>query len=593
MKAFDIPDSVVAGVIAGAVNQETITSLWSSFIPPRSTPDETLRNAYAPGYTPPELLSKTVVFPGQEMPGADYTILSQLGEGGMGVVFEARQNHLNRNVALKMIRPERAGDPLARNCFFYEAVITAGLEHPGIVPILEFGQTHDGRDFYAMKRATGMPWSRVIREKSLEENLAIFERVADVVAYAHAVGIIHRDLKPANVLLGNYGEVWAGDWGVAVARSRDGDFLHAFPGGTPQYMPPEMALCDFAQQDVRSDIYLLGAILFEILTGRPPHPNKSSLGALIDAASNTIADIDTTNALLPVALKAMQTFPAHRYRTVQALKDAIRKSQSESEGEHLTKRADGQLAEAQRLGEYDLFRQVLIEYDAALSAHPGSTRAQKGKRRAFLSYARQALANGEFDLAASIIKPESSSNPEAASLLKEIAHKKTLANRLRRRRAVANAVLGLAVFALLMTGAYVIYNRHQIVADYVRPRNTTDNHYFGNLRGALNRLKHNAQTARLARGHSERLWESYGDLLKVIDDCERQFFDEPWHSPSTMSRITIYIHDRLPEMEKSIREIREIGRTASDPQIQIQTEHTVRVFADMVRHLNAIWHLRE
>lgn len=145
--------------------------------------------------------------------------------------------------------------------FYYEAVVSANLDHPGVVPILDFGVSQDGCAFYAMQKVNGTSWHRLLPTMSLEENLAVLDKVADIVGHAHARGILHRDIKPANIILGNAGEVWLADWGVAIQKEVDGGFRHAPPGGTPHYMAPEMAACDMARLGYRSDVYLLGATL--------------------------------------------------------------------------------------------------------------------------------------------------------------------------------------------------------------------------------------------------------------------------------------------------------------------------------------------
>lgn len=316
MDKSELTNRMVGNLLASAGSGIDVATLWSSCLLSSPPPSATLRDDFAPAFTPPEIREQRVAFPGEESASADYVIIDRLGEGGMGVVFDAEQRYLSRRVALKMIKPEKATDHLARNSFFYEAAITAKLEHPGIIPILDFGVAEDGRAFYAMKKVTGVPWSKVIREKSREENLAILDRIIDVVAYAHGKGILHRDLKPANVMLGEFGEVWVCDWGIALARNAKGDFSHAHPGGTPQYMAPEMASCDFTRLGIASDIYLLGAILFEIMTGKPPHEGKDSLTALYSAMRNQFVLPDNASSLGVIISRAMALRPEERYATV-------------------------------------------------------------------------------------------------------------------------------------------------------------------------------------------------------------------------------------------------------------------------------------
>ncbi|HUP77601.1 MAG TPA: protein kinase, partial [Pirellula sp.] len=133
----------------------------------------------------------------EEGDGADYIIQDKLGEGGMGIVFSALQTAVNRIVAIKSIRSEKRDNDSTRRQFFYEAEITAGLDHPNIPPIYELGRTADGPIFYSMKLIKGTEWQAVISRKSKEENLEVFSKIADAVALAHSKSVIHRDLKPA------------------------------------------------------------------------------------------------------------------------------------------------------------------------------------------------------------------------------------------------------------------------------------------------------------------------------------------------------------------------------------------------------------
>ena len=174
-------------------------------------------------------------------------------------------------------------DAERREKFLSEAVVTGDLDHPNIVPIYELGTNEDNALFYSMKRVQGTPWSKVHRrEERWTENLEILMKVADAVAFAHANGVVHRDLKPENVMLGDFGEVLVMDWGLALATAsfRHADFVTGpdSMGGTPAYMAPEMATGPFELIGPASDIYLLGALLFEIVTGLPPHNGDDGRG---------------------------------------------------------------------------------------------------------------------------------------------------------------------------------------------------------------------------------------------------------------------------------------------------------------------------
>jgi hypothetical protein len=206
-----------------------------------------------------------------------------------------------------------AGDPYRRAKFLSEAAVTGELDHPNIVPIHDLGSNEEGQLFYAMKEVRGTSWNEMIHENGLQENLEVLMRVADAVAFAHSKGVIHRDLKPENVMLGEFGEVLVMDWGLA-ASIREGGKAESLRGksitaGTPAYMPPEMARGEGDAIGPHSDQYLLGAILYEIITGRAPHTGSSALDCLRNAADNVIQDTAQNGELLAVARRAMATQP--------------------------------------------------------------------------------------------------------------------------------------------------------------------------------------------------------------------------------------------------------------------------------------------
>ena len=250
----------------------------------------------------------SAMFRSPDVSGTRYEIVSILGRGGMGVVYLARDTALDREVALKIFdRPP--GDA-------NEARLIARLEHPGIVPVHDFGELPDGRLFYAMKLVRGDRLDRwMAAGRDIGERLGVFLRVCEAVAFAHAHGVIHRDLKPANVMVGEFGEVLVLDWGVA-AELRTAESALRPSGtsgrpehvegrnpesalrtvdtvvGTPEYMAPEQARGD-AGVDHRADVFALGAVLAGIAAGSAP--------------------------LAAIARKAQSPDAAARYQSVPAL----------------------------------------------------------------------------------------------------------------------------------------------------------------------------------------------------------------------------------------------------------------------------------
>jgi hypothetical protein len=229
-----------------------------------------------------------------------FEIQFKIGQGGMGVVYLARDCALNRRVALKLLQPCFADDTLAGRSFLSEAQITGRLQHPGIPPVHQAGTLPDGRPFLAMKLIQGRTLEQLLRKQGpgAARWLGVFEAICQAVGYAHSQHVIHRDLKPSNIMVGAFGEVQVMDWGLAkmlttpVATTRspdetDPEATRLRPPsqsprtpadqtqlgsvlGTPAYLAPEQAIGAIDRLDRRSDVFGLGAILCALLTGQPP-----------------------------------------------------------------------------------------------------------------------------------------------------------------------------------------------------------------------------------------------------------------------------------------------------------------------------------
>ena len=258
-------------------------------------------------------------------PGADFELSETIAVGGMGRVVNARQTALDRAVAAKFLKdPDGDASALLR-----EALVTGRLEHPNIVPVHLLAVSGDGAPFFAMKRVDGTPWSDALaRGQPLVDALDVLLKVCDAVSFAHARGVLHRDIKPDNVMIGSYGEVYLVDWGLSVSLvedrvlplARQSDFA-----GTPAYMAPEMAAGDGAALDERSDVYLLGATLYEVLTGRLPHraPTPAAVVAVALEGRSPQFDQPVPPELASICRRAMEKRPADRYPSAKALKDAL------------------------------------------------------------------------------------------------------------------------------------------------------------------------------------------------------------------------------------------------------------------------------
>jgi hypothetical protein len=236
-----------------------------------------------------------------------YQVLGEIARGGMGIVLRARDADLGRDLALKVLQTRHRGDRDMVGRFIDEARIGGQLQHPGILPVHELGTLADRRPYFTMKLVKGRTLAALLAERANQEAdrprfLSIFEQICQTMAYAHTRRVIHRDLKPSNVMVGSFGEVQVVDWGLAkvlpeggiadeakamtheetVVRSvrsgpagSDGESTAGSVVGTPSYMAPEQARGEVDRIDERSDVFGLGAILCEILTGSPPFVGSS------------------------------------------------------------------------------------------------------------------------------------------------------------------------------------------------------------------------------------------------------------------------------------------------------------------------------
>ncbi len=273
---------------------------------------------------------------------APYRDRGEVARGGMGSVRDAWDADLERHVAVKIVSPRLASDPAALQRFIDEARITAQLDHPNIVPVHLLARAPDASPCLAMKLVQGHtlsahlrtlptpPWSPAV----LDEVLGIFLKVCDAVAFAHSKGVVHRDLKPENIMVGSFGQVYVMDWGIAKILSRSritpapGQPVAARgPMGTPAYMSPEQALRYEPGVDERTDVFLLGAVLYEILAGRPPHQGPNLVAILYRAITAAVTPPSTAAperqppaALERIAMRAMARDPADRYASVTDMK---------------------------------------------------------------------------------------------------------------------------------------------------------------------------------------------------------------------------------------------------------------------------------
>jgi WD40 repeat protein/tRNA A-37 threonylcarbamoyl transferase component Bud32 len=256
----------------------------------------------------------------------DYELLEEIGRGGMGVVYKARQASLNRTVALKMILAGQLASESDVKRFHMEAEAAANLDHPGIIPIYEVGQ-HQGMHYFSMGLVEGESLAAKVARGPLPppEAADLVRTVAKAVHYAHQKGVIHRDLKPGNILLDREGQPRVTDFGLAKRVTGESELTTAGQVlGTPSYMPPEQAAGKLDRIRPASDVYALGAVLYTLVTGRPPFQAANPVDTLLQVLEQEPVSPRQLNARVPrdletIALKCLEKNPQRRYATAQDL----------------------------------------------------------------------------------------------------------------------------------------------------------------------------------------------------------------------------------------------------------------------------------
>ena len=265
----------------------------------------------------------------------NYEILEEIGRGGMGVIYRARQRHSRRIVALKRMVSYHADSPETRERFRREAEAAASLDHPNILPIYEIGQGEDGLPFFSMKYAAGGSLQKAgaaLRTESRGCVVRLMAQVARAVQYAHEHGVLHRDLKPGNILLDARGEPFVTDFGLAKWLDTSTDLTRTLTiFGTPGYIAPEQAKGSATSLTVAADVYSLGAVLFDLLTGRPPFLGEHALAVIQQASEKPAPKLRSLAPALDrdletICARCLEREPHERYRSAGELAADLERS---------------------------------------------------------------------------------------------------------------------------------------------------------------------------------------------------------------------------------------------------------------------------
>ncbi|MCO4760008.1 MAG: serine/threonine protein kinase [Myxococcales bacterium] len=391
--------------------------------------DDAVTLAFATANPPGE----TEPSPSNDGPGPAVVLGSVLGRGGMGIVHLGRQASMARDVAVKRVRSD-AERPNAHAQLLREALITGALEHPNIVPVYDLARDEAHLPLLVMKRIEGRSWEAALRRAPelragewLETQLRVLMAVCDAVRFAHSRGIVHRDLKPENVMLGHFGEVLVVDWGIAV--STDAAHQGRFPlakdcthiAGTPAYMAPEQVAADGANIGPRTDVYLLGGITFELLTGAAPHEAEHVHASLFSAHESKppVLPADVPAPLAEICRIAMARNPEDRFPDVAHLRDAVAAYLLHRTSIEITERAlkdtailmatppaedNPTSAVIDPLGVHKRFVRAKFGFQQALDIWPENWRASRGLQSVLELMIRRSMAAGELGQAGLLLE---------------------------------------------------------------------------------------------------------------------------------------------------------------------------------------------
>jgi serine/threonine-protein kinase len=384
---------------------------------PRIDLDGTIRDKSLPPTRPADTAGKRALAALSHITGDRLQLAETLGQGGMGIVHLGTQVALGRKVAVKTLRPEHRSEQTAVQ-LLREAWITGALEHPNVVPVYDLGLDPEGHPYIVLKRIEGARWADLMRDEAhvskrfgqdlLEWNLSILLSVMSALSFAHSRGIVHCDLKPDNVMIGEFGEVYVLDWGIAVSLRDDGSgrlplaHVKREVCGTPCYMAPEMITG--APLSARTDVYLLGGILFEIACGRPPHDGATVREVMSSALkSNPRFEDGVEPELVRICRRALNADPDARFENAQQLRLALQGFLQRRGSALLAREAEQRLqrlqemltAGGERVAVYNLFGECRFGFQQAVKSWRDNAAAHDGLLRATTAMIDYELAAGD------------------------------------------------------------------------------------------------------------------------------------------------------------------------------------------------------
>ncbi|MFT7619639.1 MAG: sulfatase activating formylglycine-generating enzyme [Planctomycetota bacterium] len=551
-----------------ALAQEAIGKTLSALgVTVPSDPDATIRAA-SPAFVSD---SGATILTGrqpkkEELPalGEGFEILGPIGEGGMGLVFRARQHGLEREVAIKTMRKELGRHPQLQEDFVAEAIVTGILDHPNIVPVHSISESQDGQVYFAMKLVGGKSWSDLLHPKAEEDTLSlgrhleILRAVANAVAFAHSKGTLHRDLKPDNVMVGEFGEVLVMDWGLACRfgetprtlslgmskRSRHASSVSGAEG-TPSYLAPEMAMGLGHLFGPWTDVYLLGAILHEILNGEAPHKGDTVKDVVLNATRPQPPSFENTvpSGLQEICRKAMANEIGDRFQDAKELIEALRRFDLHSESESIATAARTEVIAGQEASEpkqiYAAYQRAIAGFGQAIAIWPANEAAKDDLESAHRELATAALGQGDLGLARSHID-----SIEDGDLAKRIDEAETVQSQIKRTAArQRQVVVGAAalVIAILSIGFVLVLREKNRVTE---AKQRADRESAAKS-VALNDFERMSDIKRLslALEEAELLWPPLPDLVPVLESWQET------HGPLFL-RLTVH-EETIKRLAKS------------------------------------------